>query len=76
MSVKTILLCAIDIETIGPKLIKNGILSIGICAGTVSGNIIVKKRIDVKLEEDQTFDKDTYKNFSTRNIVNTYGGNT
>lgn len=68
MSIKTILLCAIDIETSGPKLIKNGILSIGICAGTVSGNIIVKKRIDVKLEEDQTFDKDTYKNFWMNNL--------
>ena len=68
MSVRTILLCAIDIETSGPKLIKNGILSIGICAGTVSGNIIVKKRIDLKLEDDQTFDKNTYDNFWINNI--------
>ena len=68
MSVKTILLCALDIETSGPKLIKNGILSIGICAGTVSGNILVKKRIDLKLEEDQTFDKDTYDNFWKKNL--------
>jgi hypothetical protein len=68
MSIRTILLCAIDIETSGPKLIKNGILSIGICAGTVSGNIIVKKRIDLKLEGDQTFDKNTYDNFWINNI--------
>ena len=68
MSAKTILLCALDIETSGPKLIKNGILSIGICAGTVSGNILVKKRIDLKLEEDQTFDKDTYDNFWKKNL--------
>ncbi len=68
MSVKTILLCALDIETSGPKLIKNGILSIGICAGTISGNIIVKKRIDLELEEDQTYDKYTYDNFWTKNL--------
>jgi len=68
MSVKTILLCAIDIETSGPKLIKNGILSIGICAGTISGNIIVKKRIDVELEDEQDYDKDTYDNFWIKNL--------
>ncbi len=68
MSVKTILLCAIDIETSGPKLIKNGILSIGICAGTISGNIIVKKRIDVDLEDEQDYDKDTYDNFWIKNV--------
>ncbi len=68
MSVRTILLCAIDIETSGPQLIKNGILSIGICAGTISGNIVLKKRIDIKLEEDQIFDKHTYDNFWIKNL--------
>jgi hypothetical protein len=68
MSNKSIILCAVDIETSGPRLIKNGILSIGICAGSVTGSILMKKRFDLNLEETQEFDKDCYENFWKKNI--------
>ena len=61
------ILCAIDIETSGPNIIKNGILSIGICAGTVTGNIIVRRRIDVKLHRSKSFDTNTWDNFWCKN---------
>jgi DNA polymerase III epsilon subunit-like protein len=64
----TTLLCSIDIESSGPNMIRHGILSIGICAGTVSGDIIVKKRFDFKLDNNITFDPDTYKNFWQKNL--------
>jgi hypothetical protein len=64
-----IVLCAIDIETSGPKLIKNGILSIGICAGSVTGSILMKKRFDLNLEGEQQYDPETYEKFWTKNIL-------
>ena len=68
MASKSIILCAIDIETSGPKLIKNGILSIGICAGSVTGAILVKQRFDLKLDEGQEYDKECYDNFWKKNL--------
>jgi hypothetical protein len=65
---KLITLCAIDIETSGPNLIKNGILSIGVCAGSIQGNIIIKKRFDIKLDQNQEYDKDTYEQFWSKNL--------
>jgi hypothetical protein len=47
---------AIDIETSGPSLLKNGILSIGYCLGTTTGSVVHKKRIDVRLEPHHEFD--------------------
>ena len=68
MTTKSIILCAIDIETSGPKLIKNGILSIGVCAGSVTGSILVKKRFDLNLDEGQEYDRDCYDNFWKKNM--------
>lgn len=68
MASKPIILCAIDIETSGPKLIKNGILSIGICVGSVTGSILIKKRFDLNLDEEQEYDKDCYENFWKKNL--------
>ena len=64
---KQTLLCAIDIETSGPNIIKNGILSIGICAGTITGEIIVHRRIDVKLHRSKSFDTNTWDDFWCKN---------
>jgi hypothetical protein len=47
----------IDIETSGPSVLQNGILAIGYCLGNIHGEVLVKKRIDVKLEDHHTFDK-------------------
>lgn len=41
---------SIDIETSGPSLTNNGILAIGYCAGTIDGNILLKKRVCLSLE--------------------------
>lgn len=68
MASKPIILCAIDIETSGPKLIKNGILSIGICAGSVTGSILIKKRFDLKLDEEQEYDIECYEKFWKKNL--------
>jgi hypothetical protein len=65
--IKQTLLCAIDIETSGPNIIKNGILSIGICAGTITGEIVVHKRIDVKLHRSKSFDTKTWDDFWCKN---------
>jgi DNA polymerase III epsilon subunit-like protein len=68
MNNKQTILCSIDIETSGPNMIKNGILSIGICAGTINGTIIIKKRFDLKLDDNITFDKNTFDNFWKKNL--------
>ena len=57
------LLIALDIETSGPSVLKNGILSIGYCVGDYQGKILQRKRIDVSLDEGMTFDETTVKNF-------------
>jgi hypothetical protein len=44
------LIFAIDIETSGPHLVKNGILSIGYCAATLNGEVLLKKRVSLSLE--------------------------
>lgn len=58
-----VFICAIDIETSGPNLIKNAILSIGYCIGDIYGNIHIKERIDLKMPEECGFDKQCYDEF-------------
>lgn len=53
--------CAIDIETTGPNILKHGIISIGYCIGNITGQIYLKKRINLKLDDNITFDSDTEK---------------
>ena len=54
------ILCAIDIETSGPNILKNGIISIGYCIGNIIGQIYLKKRINIKTD-DIIFDPETEK---------------
>lgn len=56
-------ICAIDIETSGPSVLKNGILAIGICVGDLQGNVIKKIRINFELDEKKEFDNICYDNF-------------
>ena len=48
---------AIDIETSGPSVKKNGILAIGICLGDLFGNVENKQRINVNLDKHHCFDE-------------------
>lgn len=43
---KQIAILAIDIETNGPQMMKNEIISIGYCLGDTEGNILRKRRIN------------------------------
>ena len=56
------MIMVVDIETSGPSVIKNGILSIGYCLGDMNGNIHEKKRIDVHIG-DKIFDPYCKTNF-------------
>jgi DNA polymerase III epsilon subunit-like protein len=62
------ILCSIDIETSGPNIIKNGIISIGYCIGSLHGKLLIKKRINMKLDDDCTFDNDTLQNFWMKHL--------
>jgi len=44
------ILCAIDIETSGPNILKHSIISIGYCIGNIIGQIYLKKRINIKTD--------------------------
>jgi hypothetical protein len=46
----------VDIETSGPSLLSNGILSIGVCLGDEHGVVIYKRRFDAKLDEHHVYD--------------------
>jgi hypothetical protein len=54
---------SVDVETSGPDPLFNGILSIGYCLGDFEGNVLEKKRIDLKLDVDQTLDSQCFANF-------------
>ena len=56
-----IAILSFDIESTGPNIIKNEIIAIGYCLGDNYGNILYKKRINIKYT--QPFDKICYKNF-------------
>lgn len=47
---------AVDIETSGPSVLRNGILAIGWCKGNVEGTVFTKKRLHVKMDKDLVFD--------------------
>ena len=49
---KKIALLAIDIETTGPNVVTNEIISIGYCLGDLDGNVIENKRIDFNVEKE------------------------
>jgi hypothetical protein len=53
---------AIDIETTGPNFVKNGIISIGYCAGYLDGNVILKNRISLDISCKE-FDSNCENNF-------------
>ncbi len=54
------ILCAIDIESTGPNILKNGIISIGYCIGNIIGEIYLKKRINLKLDDNISFDPEFF----------------
>ena len=62
MSKKGILICSLDIETGGPRVTKNPLISIGYVFGTVYSEIIEKGRISFDFDITK-FDDDTMKNF-------------
>jgi DNA polymerase III epsilon subunit-like protein len=62
------LLCSIDIETSGPNIINNGIISLGYCIGSLHGKVLIKKRINMKLDDNIVYDEDTHKNFWSRHL--------
>lgn len=64
---KEIVIIAIDIEATGPRFSKNGIISIGYCAGTMDGEVILKKRVSLDLE-GKSFDKSCYDQFWIKNL--------
>jgi hypothetical protein len=68
MNFNITLICSIDIETSGPQIIKNGIISLGYCIGSLHGKTLVKKRINMKLDDNHTFDEDTYNKFWLKHI--------
>ena len=51
------MIVAVDIETSGPSVLRNGILAIGFCLGDMKGSVIQKKRIHVALDDHHTFDE-------------------
>jgi hypothetical protein len=53
---------AVDIETTGPKFSKNAIIAIGYCAGTLDGEILLKKCIKLELD-GRSFDPECVKQF-------------
>jgi DNA polymerase III epsilon subunit-like protein len=61
MSLDYPLLCAIDIETTGPNILKHGIISIGYCIGNILGNVILKKRINLSLDDNMCYYPETEK---------------
>jgi len=62
MSKKGILICSLDIETGGPRVTKNPLISIGYVFGTVYSEIIEKGRITFDFDVSK-FDDETMKNF-------------
>ena len=62
------IICAIDIETSGPNIIKNGIISIGYCIGSINGKVLIKKRINMLLDNECSFDNDTLQNFWMKHL--------
>jgi len=63
---KNKMVLAIDIETSGPRLSLNGIVSVGCCLGDLRGNTVAKNRFDFKLEKHQVFDSDCTRQFWSR----------
>ena len=61
-TVRTCVIMTVDIETSGPSILRNGILSIGICVGTHKG-VLEKKRIDIKLSDDRVYDQQCMQQF-------------
>ncbi len=58
---------AIDIETSGPHLFNNAIISIGYCVGDLDGNILRKHRISL-VPENRTFDETCYSEFWVKHL--------
>jgi hypothetical protein len=61
-NLKPDLVLVVDIETSGPNVVKNDIISIGYVIGTVDGNVIEKNKINVKWSESR-MDKNCYETF-------------
>lgn len=59
---KDVILCSIDIETGGPFVTRNPLVSIGYVFGNTNGNVIEKGRISFKFDISK-FDNDTYNDF-------------
>src|ERR1700744_5540510 len=59
---------AVDIETSGSSILKHGIIAIGYCLGDNKGNVIIKKRIHVKLDTGKIFEKRCMETFWNKNL--------
>lgn len=63
------LVLSVDVETSGPRVLKHGIIAIGWCVGNEKGEVLEKKRLNVRLDPTAIYDDKCLRFWKNRKTV-------